>query len=42
MATLIKARGYLTENPAEALADVIGLVAAGGLIFAGFTLPAFL
>ena len=42
MTTLINARKYLQSAPAEALTDVLGLAALAVLIFAGFTLPAFL
>ncbi len=42
MATLTKARQYAAQAPREALADALGFAAVCALIFAGFTLPAFL
>ncbi len=41
MRTLEKAHRIVTSAPREALADAIGVVAMVGLIFGGFTLPAF-
>jgi len=42
MATLLKARKFATDAPREALADALGFAGLCLLIFAGFTLPAFL
>ena len=42
MATFLKARRFTAQAPREALADVLGFAAVCALIFAGFTVPAFL
>ncbi len=42
MATLIKARKLAASAPREALIDALGFAAICALIFAGFTLPAFM
>lgn len=42
MAALLKARQFAAHAPREALADVLGFAAVCALIFAGFTVPAFL
>lgn len=42
MSTLIRARRYLSLAPADALGDVVGLVALCALFIAGFTLPGLL
>ena len=42
MVQLLKTRSYLAQCPHEALADTAALGLMCLLIFAGFTLPAFL
>lgn len=42
MATFLRARQFAAEAPREAVADALGFAAVCALIFAGFTLPAFL
>jgi len=42
MSTILKARKFAVEAPREALADMLGFAALCALIFAGFTVPAFL
>ncbi len=42
MSTLLKARKFAAEAPREALIDTLGFAGVCALIFAGFTLPAFL
>ena len=42
MAIVLKARKFVAEAPREALADALGFAGLCALIFAGFTLPAFL
>ena len=42
MAMLLKARKFAVEAPREALIDALGFAGICALIFAGFTLPAFL
>ncbi len=42
MAMLLKARKFAVEAPREALVDALGFAGLCALIFAGFTLPAFL
>jgi hypothetical protein len=41
MTILLKARKFATDAPREALIDALGFAGVCGLIFAGFTLPAF-
>ena len=42
MRTLNKAQNILAECPREAIGDALGIAALALLIFAGFTVPAFL
>ncbi len=42
MRTISKAQRILAEQPQEAVSDALGIVAMAALIFAGFTVPAFL
>ncbi|MEM7505103.1 MAG: hypothetical protein AAF415_00045 [Pseudomonadota bacterium] len=42
MITIRKARAFIKTAPAEALSDTLGLGAMCLMIFAGFTVPAFL
>ena len=42
MATILKARTLVAAAPREAMTDALGFAAICALIFAGFTLPAFL
>lgn len=42
MSAIRTARRCLAAAPREAMADLIGLVAMAGIIFAGFTLPGLL
>ncbi|MFQ5567167.1 MAG: hypothetical protein ACE5EU_12505 [Paracoccaceae bacterium] len=42
MEMLLNARKFAADAPREALADALGFAGICGLIFAGFTVPAFL
>lgn len=42
MAMLLNARRYAAQAPREALVDALGFAGVCALIFAGFTVPAFL
>lgn len=42
MVMIVKARRFAADAPKEALADLLGFAGVCALIFAGFTLPAFL
>ena len=42
MSTVLKAQKFIRNAPREALADALGLGAFAVLVFAGFTVPAFL
>ena len=41
MTILLRAREFAADAPREALIDALGFAGLCGLIFAGFTLPAF-
>jgi hypothetical protein len=42
MVMIVKARRFAANAPREALSDMLGFAGVCALVFAGFTLPAFL